>query len=226
MRIVLGIIALLAILFIILKITFSEDIPTGVPGEPADELALKVLEAVHHEEFEKAERIAWTFRDKNHYEWFPQRGLAQVKWDDMLVELKLENPDNSSAFKNGVPLEGSKKAEAIDYAVKNFNNDSFWLVASQKIMDQGTEREVVRADAQEKLLVRYTSGGSTPGDVYLWNLDRNYRPQSFKMWVSIIPFDGIEAKLDNWEMTDAGFPMAKSKSVFGLEIPISNIQIQ
>jgi hypothetical protein len=121
---------------------------------------------------------------------------------------------------------GATKEEAIAYALENFNNDSFWMVAPHKIMDPGTEREIIKEDAQEKLLVRYTSGGSTPGDVYVWKLDNNYRLQNFQMWVSLIPFDGIEAKWEDWEMTDAGFPISKRKTIFGVEIPISNIKIQ
>jgi len=226
LRLLFGGVLLFIVAGIALKLIFSEDIPTGVSGPPADELALKVLEAIEHKKFEDAELISWTFRDTNYYNWYPKQGMVEVRWDDKLVKLNLESNGSSSAFESGSPMIEEDTQEAVTYALKNFNNDSFWIVAPHKIMDVGTEREIIKEDSQEKLLVRYTSGGSTPGDVYVWKLDNNYRPQNFQMWVSIIPLDGIEVKWENWEMTSVGFPISKRKTVFGVEIPISDINIQ
>jgi hypothetical protein len=226
LRLVLGFIALLVIVFIVLKITFTEDIPTGASGAPADELAMKMLEAINYEQFKNAQLISWTFRDTNHYQWKPQEGKVQVSWNNMRVELNTQDPTQSDAFKAQTAITGEDKADAITYALSNFNNDSFWVVAPFKVMDPGTEREIIKEDAQEKLLVRYTNGGTTPGDVYVWKLDANYRPQNFQMWVSIIPFDGIEAKWEDWEMTKAGFPLAMHKSIFGIEIPVTDISVE
>ncbi|SCY13132.1 hypothetical protein SAMN05192588_1299 [Nonlabens sp. Hel1_33_55] len=222
----LGFLLLLVIAGVCLKLAFNEDIPQGTPGAPADALAEKMLEAINHEEYLNAQKITWAFRDKNHYDWFPQENRVVVSWDDIEVNLLTQQNQNSSATKNGVFLAGDDLEDAIEYALKNFNNDSFWMVAPHKIMDPGTEREIIKEDAQEKLLVRYSSGGSTPGDVYVWKLDSNYRPQNYKMWVSIIPLDGIEAKWEDWEMTEAGFPMAMKKTVFGVEIPITEVSVQ
>ena len=226
LRGLLAVVALLVIVFFVLKFSLAEDIPTGTPGVPADELALKVLDAIEHDKFLEAELISWTFRGTNKYNWYPQQGMVEVRWDNKLVKLDLESNDKSTAFENGSVLNEQDTQETVAYALKNFNNDSFWMVAPHKIMDPGTEREIIREDAQEKLLVRYTSGGTTPGDVYVWKLDNNYHPQNFKMWVSIIPFDGVEAKWQDWEMTPAGFPVSKTKSVFGVEIPITDILIR
>ncbi|WP_194852112.1 hypothetical protein [Nonlabens antarcticus] len=226
LRLLLGILAVLGIIFITLKLTFNEEIPVGIPGKPADELALKMLESIKYKEFQEAKLISWTFRGKNKYRWEPQQGRVEVNWNDNRVMLDTQNPDSSSAFEDNKPLAGDKRSDAINYAVENFNNDSFWIVAPYKVMDPGTEREIIKEDAQEKLLVRYTNGGTTPGDVYVWKLDQNYRPQNFQMWVEILPFDGIEAKWDNWEMTDADFPLSMKKSIFGIEIPITDISVE
>ncbi len=226
LRLTLGILAILAIVFLVLKLTFNDEIPTGTPGEKADALAMKMLEAMNYEEFKKAELISWTFRDKNHYQWRPQEGKVSVSWNDFRVELITENPDSSSALKHAQSLEGDEKTDAITYALDNFNNDSFWVVAPFKVMDPGTVREIVREDAQDKLLVRYTNGGTTPGDVYVWKLDQNYQPQNFQMWVSILPFQGVEAKWSEWQATTAGYQLAYKKSILGIEIPVTDIVVE
>ena len=102
-----------------------------------------------------------------------------------------------------------------------FNNDTFWLVAPYKVFDKGTERRLVTTkDDKEALLVTYTSGGSTPGDSYLWHLDENNRPTRFQMWVDILPINGLEASWDNWITTDTGaqLPTFHKLLVMGLEI--------
>lgn len=225
-KILMSLLIIIVIAGVVLKLTFNEDIPTGTPGKPADDLALKMLAAIQHEKFLDAQRIQWTFLDKNHYVWLPQQDKVNVSWDKYKVELRTNNYEKSTAYKNNILLNGSQKDEAITYAIKNFNNDSFWVVAPFKIMDPGTEREIIKEDAQEKLLVRYTTGGTTPGDVYIWKLDKNYKPQNFKMWVDILPLDGIEARWEQWEMTDAGFPLPMKKSFYSIEIPVTEISVE
>lgn len=225
MKVVLGLLLIIVIAFATLKIAFNEDIPQGVPGKPADELAMKMLDAINYDAYKKARKLEWTFRGKNHYEWYPQENKVMVSWDNFKVELFTQNPNTSIAFKNGKELSGNNKKDAIDYALENFNNDSFWIVAPFKVMDPGTEREIIKEDAQEKLLVRYINGGTTPGDVYVWKLDKNHRPQNYKMWVDIIPLDGVEAKWEDWQMTEGGFPLAMKKSIFGVEIPVTNLAV-
>ena len=57
------------------------------------------------------------------------------------------------------------------------------------------------ADAQSNF---NTKGGDTPGDSYLWILDRSGIPRSFKLWVKIIPIDGLEVSWENWKKTNSG----------------------
>lgn len=219
------IIGLLLITAIVLKLTFNEDIPQGTSGKPADDLALKVLDAINHKEYTQAQEIHWTFRGVNTYKWKLQQNMVDVYWDDYRVSYQTQYPQISFAFKNGKRIEGEEKQKAIEYASANFNNDSFWVVAPHKIFDAGTKRQVVEEDGKQKLLVTYTSGGSTPGDSYLWELDDNYRPIGFKMWVNIIPLDGLEAKWSNWEMTAGGFPLSRKRTLYGLEIPVTDLKV-
>ncbi len=226
LKIGLGLIVILLVGVIALKITFNEDIPQGISGPAADNLALKMLEAIEYDDFKEVKELQWTFRGVNHYVWRPQNDQVQVSWDNLQVDLNTTSPSTSKVTQDGELLMGDNASQAIDYAVTNFNNDSFWLVAPFKVMDPGTQREVIEENNTTKLLVRYTNGGSTPGDVYVWELDKNYVPKSFKMWVQIIPLDGLEASWDNWEMTDGGFLLSMKKSIYGIDIPITNVSVK
>ncbi|WP_240642322.1 hypothetical protein [Nonlabens xiamenensis] len=210
---------------IIIKIIFTEDIPEGQTGPAANELAFKMLESINYKEFANANEIRWTFRDKNTYHWKVQEKLVNVYWDDYRVAFATPYPEISHAFKNDQKLSGEERENAIAYAEKNFNNDSFWIVAPFQVMDIGTKRSVVKEDGKEQLLVQYTSGGTTPGDTYLWELDKDYQPIAFKMWVDIIPLDGVRAKWQEWEMTAGGFPLSRKRTIYGLEIPISDLEV-
>jgi hypothetical protein len=200
---------------------YNEDIPTGETGKAADALAEQMLEALDYDKFQSTQEIQWTFRGKNTYHWRLQQHVVDVYWEDYKVTYYTKQKEKSTAFLNDQPLTDKAKRKAIDYAVANFNNDSFWLVAPFKVFDKGTSRTLVKEDGKQKLLVQYTTGGTTPGDAYLWELDDNYLPVAFKMWVSIIPFDGVEATWTDWESTAAGFSLAKTRTFFGLEMPIS-----
>jgi hypothetical protein len=107
--------------------------------------------------------------------------------------------------KSDIELSGTERLKTIKKAHKKFNNDSFWLVAPFKVFDPGTQRSLVPLeDGSPGLLVTYTTGGDTPGDSYLWILDSKGVPQSFKMWVKIIPLGGLEASWDGWQVMDSG----------------------
>ncbi|WP_405369203.1 hypothetical protein [Nonlabens sp. Asnod2-A12] len=222
---ILAILAIVLIAVITLKLIYNEDVPQGTSGKPADDLAFKILEAIDHKQFTEAREIHWTFRGVNRYEWKVQQNLVDVYWDNYRVSYQTQFPKISFAFKDGKTLKGKEKDDAIAYAAKNFNNDSFWVVAPHKVLDIGTTRELITEDGKEKLLVKYNSGGTTPGDAYLWEVDENYRPTSFKMWVSILPLDGLEAKWSDWEMTAGDFPLAQKRSILGITIPVTDLKV-
>jgi len=122
-------------------------------------------------------------------------------------------------------IQGKEKKELLNTALGYFNNDSFWIVAPHKLFDPGVTRKIVLLDDGNKgLLVSYTSGGTTPGDSYLWKVDENYLPKSYQMWVSIIPIGGIEATWDNWTATESGAYLSTKHELLGFGIPISNLK--
>ena len=94
-------------------------------------------------------------------------------------------------------------------------------MAPYKVFDPGVVRSsVTTADNKEALLVTYTSGGSTPGDAYLWHFDTNGTPVRYQMWVNILPIGGLEASWSDWVTTSTGaqLPTFHKLLAFGLEI--------
>lgn len=213
-------IGILILFFVLALVIFyfakNESLPEGTKGKEADALAIKMFNAINHEAFDKTEVLEWSFRDKNHYKWYKELGKVEVTLGDDKIKLNLNNISKSKATSK----------ELIDKAVKNFNNDSFWLVAPYKIFDKGTERRLVNYEGKDALLVTYTSGGSTPGDSYLWILDKNYLPISYKMWTSIIPIGGVGATWSDLQKTEAGILLPKSHklSLFGMQIPMGDVK--
>jgi hypothetical protein len=224
---VLGIIiALLLIAFITIYAVYNEKLPEGRPGSDADALAQKMLSTLNYDKFKQTRFLEWSFRGGvNHYKWDKEKRKVDITWDDYLVNLDLIAPESSLVFKNGERLMDIESESIIEKAVDYFNNDSFWLVAPYKVFDPGVTRTVVPLpDGTDGLLVTYTKGGSTPGDSYLWMLQPNGFPKSFKMWVSVIPIGGIEATWDDWAVMESGAFLPKSHEMGPVKLMMGDIR--
>lgn len=199
--IILGVVA-----FGILYVVFNKDLPEGQSGPKADAMAEKMLNAINHEAYQNTRFIEWSFAGgAHHYKWDKVRGHVEVKWDDYIVDLNLKDTSRSIVIKENTRLSAKESRDLWNTAWDYFNNDSFWLVAPFKIFDEGTERSIVQLeDGSKRLFVSYNSGGTTPGDRYLWKLNSNGFPESYQMWVKIIPVGGIEATWNDWQVMESG----------------------
>lgn len=200
---------------------YNEDLPTGIQGEQADALAHKMLSSLNYEAFQETNYIEWAFKNKHFYKWNKAKNSCEVFWKEYKVILDLNNPKNNKAYIHSFIVQGEMAVELIDKAIKFYNNDSFWLVAPYKVFDKGTERRLVSLkNAEKALLVTYKSGGSTPGDSYLWILDESGKPKAFKMWTSLLPIQGLEASWSDWMTTETGaqLPVFHKLLIIGLEI--------
>jgi hypothetical protein len=201
----------------------NEALPEGKKGKEADALAIKMLNALNHDAFENTEIIEWSFTNQHYYKWFKQENRVEVSWDENKVILSTKQPNKSEVFVKSKKVDNS---ELVQKAQDYFNNDSFWLIAPYKIFDAGTERSIVNHEGKDALLITYTSGGSTPGDSYLWILDQNYMPTSYKMWTSIIPIGGVSATWNDLKNTESGIklPSSHTLSLFGMQIPMGTVK--
>ncbi len=209
------------LLFCGLYLKYNEDLPTGIQGEQADALANKMLNALDYKAFESTNYLEWTFKKSHHYKWKKSDSTSHVYWKEFKVDLSLNNYSNSKAYVHNFKVDGDQAEELTKTAVKYFNNDSFWLVAPYKVFDRGTERRLVKLDnGEQALLVTYTTGGSTPGDSYLWMFDNTGKPKSFKMWTSLLPIQGLEASWNDWITTESGaqLPTFHKLLFIGLEL--------
>ena len=197
-------------------ITNTEALPKGVQGKEAEELAEKMMSAINKRAFDATEILEWSFRGKHHYVWRKKEGLVDVSWDSTLVTVNLTDYSKSIGT----------SSELIETAINFFNNDSFWLVAPFKVFDDGVERSIVKVDGKDALLIKYTSGGTTPGDSYLWILDENYVPVSFKMWTQIIPIGGVSATWNDFITSNSGIklPISHTLSLFGIKIDMGEVK--
>lgn len=215
----LGIKILLLIVVIgIYYLSNNESLPKGEKGDKAEQLAQNMMQALNQEAFENTEVLRWSFRSKNYYTWYKQEGRVEVLLGEDAVVLDLNDHSKTKAMSK----------ELADKALKNFNNDSFWLVAPYKVFDPGTERSLVNYQGKDALLVTYTSGGDTPGDSYLWILDDNYMPVAYKMWVSIIPLGGVSATWSDLKKTGSGIflPTQHDLSLLGMQLSMGEVSAE
>lgn len=204
---------------------YNEDLPTGIKGDQADALANKMLDALDYNAYKNTNYIEWTFKKRHHFEWKKDENICDVFWKDYKVRLDLKNHANSIVYVHGFKMKGEAADELLEKALQYFNNDSFWLVAPYKAFDEGTERRLVSLNNNEKaLLITYNSGGSTPGDSYLWLLDKTGKPKAFKMWTSILPIDGLEASWSDWKTTKTGAQLPTFHKLLFLGLELDDIK--
>lgn len=202
----------------------NEKLPEGESGGEADAMAQQMLEAMNYSAWQNTKNVSWTFRGEHDYEWNREAHEVTVKWDDVTVRL---NPETQKglAMREGKELSNEDQEKLLKTAWDYFNNDSFWLVAPYKVFDPGTERSIVTcADGRTGLKVTYTSGGTTPGDSYVWILGDDHRPVACKMWVSIIPIGGVEFSWENYKTLSTGAMVARKHVAFGiLDVDLSKV---
>ncbi|MEN1783814.1 MAG: hypothetical protein AAGF77_01635 [Bacteroidota bacterium] len=213
-------------ILITLLLWLHEPLPKGKAGTEAEALALKMLNALQYEKYLQTRYLEWSYQNgRNHYVWDKAKGKCKVTWSRYQVDLDLMDTKNSKATEEGKVLSGKQLDKAVTKAQAFFNNDSFWLVAPYKVMDEGTSRSLVPLEnGQQGLLVTYNQGGTTPGDSYLWLLNKEAMPTAYKMWVKILPIGGIPASWEDWQVMESGVLLPEGHHLGPLYLSMGDIK--
>lgn len=220
---------LLVIVFTLLWLPklLSRPLPAGVPGSDADALARRMMAASGYEAWNATGAVAFSFRGKNHHLWDRQRGYLRISYDDLVVWLDLSSR-RGIAERKGQPLAGQELVLALDKAWALFCNDTFWLNPLAKLFDDGVQRYEVAAEEDhpgtEALLITYTSGGTTPGDSYLWFVGPDGLPTHWRMWTSILPIKGLEASWEGWTTLPTGAKVATRHAIGPASLELNDLR--
>jgi hypothetical protein len=193
----------------------SNPLPSSALGPAADALAHDLERAVNLPAWNATRAVRFFYAGRNRHLWDRDRSYARVAFGETTVWIDLTS-------KRGVARDGSEELtggaldEALERAYAAWINDTFWLNPLVKLFDDGVERSLAQAeDGSEALKVAYSSGGLTPGDVYVW-----YRkpgaalPDRWRMWVSSLTVKGLEATWEEWQTLSTGALIA-TKHVIG-----------
>ncbi|HMQ08387.1 MAG TPA: hypothetical protein PKC30_13885 [Saprospiraceae bacterium] len=187
----------------------SEKLPEMNSSPAADQIADSMMMVLGKEGWDTLHFLQWVFKNKHQYLWNKPVNSVLIEWGGNRVMMNLDN-QTGRAWKRSSEVGGREKENLMKKAWKMWCNDSFWMFAPFKAKDPGTTRTLVEVPAPGVfgLLVTYQSGGVTPGDHYLWILDHKYVPLGFKMWVSIIPIEGLYVSWDRWLTLDEGIKLS------------------
>ncbi|MEN0062088.1 MAG: hypothetical protein AAGA48_08025 [Myxococcota bacterium] len=196
---------------------------TGFEGPPAQEMADRIREAVHLDDWQKTKAIRFTFGGRNQHVWDRERGLSRVEWGKNVV---LQRTDRrvGRAWKGGEEVYGKMREKLVEKAWSSFINDTFWLQPFDNLNDSGVTRSVVEIKRVQGLFIEYGSGGVTPGDAYWWELDpETNRPSAWRMWVQIIPIGGLKATWDGWVQLPTGAWISTSHQIGPTRLELTEV---
>ncbi len=197
-------------------------LPPHAAGPAADELARSVERAVAKEAWDRTGAVRWTFLGRHEHLWDRSRGLSRVRWGttEVLVEL---GRIAGRAYRDGREVGGPEREALVKTAYGYWVNDSFWLNPMAKLFDEGVSRFTAQVDGRQALLVRYMSGGLTPGDSYLYLLGPDGTPLAWRLWVSVLPVGGVEASFTGWSTLGTGARIATDHAMAGFHVRLTDV---
>ncbi|MBX2810370.1 MAG: hypothetical protein KTR25_01110 [Myxococcales bacterium] len=211
-------IAVVGVFFLITA--YSKTRPTTGDETKANAVLAEVHEALNMDAWRETGAIRWNFAGRQKHIWDRRRHLSQVSWGKYKVLQSLDR-QTSLVYENGTLVEGEKARVARERAWAFFINDSFWLQPFDNLQQEGIRRSVVSWNGEDALFIEYLSGGLTPGDAYLWLIDKNtHLPHGWHMWVKILPIGGLWTSWEDWAALSTGAQIATKH-----KFPIFNLQI-
>lgn len=200
--------------------------PKGTAGPAADALAARVESAVGIDAWNSLAVVSFHFRD-HQWLWDKARGVVQLTDGDGTVLIDTWDRGGFVVDDAGNDVTGDAAASRLTSAWAAFINDSFWLNPLATLRNSGATRELVTLEGEDAgaagLLVRYESGGVTPGDAYLFIVDDAGTPARWKLWVQILPIKGFETTFEDWVDVD-GAKIATSHKAAGANISLNPVK--
>jgi hypothetical protein len=180
----------------------------AVAGPSADALARSIAADMGAKAWAETGAVTWRFAGGPPHLWDRRRNLdRQILGPNSTVWVDL-GTHRGVAIEDGIELSGARAAQVLERAYARWANDSFWLNPLAKLFDAGVVRRLIPRLSEQPdaagLLVEYTSGGVTPGDAYLWIVTPHRPPTRWKMWVSVLPIEGLEASWEGWTKLKTG----------------------
>jgi hypothetical protein len=207
-----------AVLFLI----YNEPLPEGKQGNEATELKAKMASAINYDAWENTRFVHWKFKNIHEFWWDRKAKVVRVKWEK--TEVYFHTPSGEgTALRSGGELEGEEKDEVLKTAIAYFNNDSFWLNGPAKSIAAASSFSKVETEEGPGLLATFESGGTTPGDSYLWILDEDGLPKSCKLWVSVIPVGGVKSNITRWQTLDTGAKIPAEQQIGPMTVEINEL---
>ncbi len=170
--------------FICLLLTPPAYAQNGVATSPGDELEDRLTTAHGIEAWGTLPYLRFDFAVEGGGQtqvvarnlWNRSTGAYRVELPDtentvIIVETNASSPGDVSgtAFQNGQEVTGEAKTELLAKGYQRFINDTYWLLAPLKVLDEGVNRSYVAdsSDAEHDVLhLTFGDVGLTPGDEY------------------------------------------------------------
>jgi hypothetical protein len=204
--------------------SLRHDLPEAEAGADAEALTDRMLTAVGHGAWLELGAVQWRFRSSGPlFVWDLRGNRFRMEKGTRVVHVDIATREGTVRDGDRL-LEGDARTRALEKAWSTFLNDRFWLFPFWQLRAPGTTRSVVELeDGRRALRVDYASGGVTPGDSYVWILDESGRPEAWRLWVSSLPFKGIEVTWAGWTEID-GVLFATEHEAPVLSLPIVDLK--
>ncbi|MCA9541816.1 MAG: hypothetical protein KC620_23125 [Myxococcales bacterium] len=220
---VVGVLVLLLVLAgAILVVTLDESMPEVTAGPQADTMAREMLAAVDADAWARTGAVQFVFRGKNRHLWDRERGFARVMWSDVTVLLRTADK-TGRVWRGETEVTGPEVDALLDRAHAFYINDAFWLNPVVKAFDPGVERGLVPTASERAVMMRFTTGGRTPGDAYLWYLGADGLPVAWQMWVEILPVGGLRVTWADWQTLATGAKVATRHEVGPFTLKLTEV---
>lgn len=197
-------------LFLTLSLSNSTEAqPREIPtlSTTADSVAYQVYEALGGPEaWNSLQYLRFTFAVEDegnrqpvaHHLWNRDTGDYRVEWssgegDTTFVVLFNVNSREGSAYADGVEVSSERTSEMLDQAYRRYINDTYWMLAPVKLLDEGVNRTYLPDSSSAETAVLHLNFGDvglTPGDEYWHYIDREtYRVQEWAYHLQSYPED-------------------------------------